>query len=81
MCSLCFDSKVPTWDEVKQLFADTNKLKQIIDEYDTSRTTPIMKEKSKEYGGRPEFTVEFITGLSVAAGQLWEWVLEVYSTF
>ena len=62
MCCLCFDSKVPTWDEVKQLFAGTNKLKQILDEYDASRTTPTIKEKSKEYEGRPEFTVEFISG-------------------
>ena len=72
--------KVPTWKECQKIMADPSQLKQQMDEYDTSKVTPSMKEKLKVIIERPDFTIERITCVSKASLGVFKWVMEVYST-
>ena len=52
---LLVQDKVPTWIECRKMLANTNQLLRMLKKYDTSKVTPSMKNKIKEYVDEPYF--------------------------
>jgi hypothetical protein len=71
--------KDPSWKECRKLFTNPRKFKQMLDQYDTSKVTPLMKNKIKEYVENHDFNAESLKQVSIVASALFEWVLEVNS--
>ena len=76
---LLVQDKVPTWVECKKMLANPAQLNKMLDEYDTSKVTPSMKNKIKKFVEKPNFNKDEVKKVSCACAALCEWVLEVYS--
>ena len=77
---ILFKDKKALWQECKIMMSDHKGLKQQMDEYDTSKVTPSMKEKLKVIVERPDFTIERMRNSSKACVGIFQWVMEVYSS-
>ena len=77
---ILFYDKVPTWKESHNLLSNDRNLKEMIDEYDSSKVTASMKEKLKFIVERPDFTVDVMKSKSLATAELTEWVIGTYNS-
>ena len=68
------------WKECQRMMADSAKFLKTLEEYDTSKVTPSMKEKLKVIVERPDFTIERMRNSSKACVGIFQWVMEVYSS-
>ncbi len=71
---------IPSWKKCQMMLANPVEFLRKINEYDTSRVTPSMKEKLKPICENSELTYDRIIQVSVAASAIGEWVMQIYTS-